>query len=135
MARRYILDTHALVRYLEGNPRLGAEAKAVIDDPHSQLVLPLIALAEAAFIVEQGRSSIPGVSALLNSVQSDARVMVYPMTLDVFQQGLTVAGSIPELHDRFIVGTALHLQSLGDTVSILTKDRLIAGAGLVSIVW
>ena len=52
MAHRFVLDTHSLVWYLEGNLRLGTAAKAVIDDPASQLVLPLIALAEAAFIVE-----------------------------------------------------------------------------------
>jgi PIN domain nuclease of toxin-antitoxin system len=45
MAHRYVLDTHALVWHLEGNPRPGPEAKKVIDDPLSSLVLPIIALA------------------------------------------------------------------------------------------
>ncbi|HEC34066.1 MAG TPA: twitching motility protein PilT, partial [Chloroflexi bacterium] len=52
MAHRHVLDTHALIWYLEGNPRLGQDAKRVMDDPRSELVLPVIALAEAAFIVE-----------------------------------------------------------------------------------
>ena len=59
MAHKYVLDTHALVWYLEANPRLGREAKRVVDDPLSDLVLPLIALAEAAYIVEKGRTAIP----------------------------------------------------------------------------
>ena len=49
MANRYILDTHALVWYLEGNSRLGRKAKATMAAAESEMVLPLIALAEAAF--------------------------------------------------------------------------------------
>ncbi len=54
MARKYILDTHALIWYLAGSARLGGAAKAVMDGPASEMVLPLIALAEAVYIVEKG---------------------------------------------------------------------------------
>lgn len=50
---RYIVDTHALIWYLTSDARLGKAAKAVFDDPNSHLIIPLIALAEAAFIVEK----------------------------------------------------------------------------------
>lgn len=63
---KYILDTHALIWHLEGNKLLGSAAKAVIDDLASELVLPVIALAEAMFIVEKGRSAIAAVADLLN---------------------------------------------------------------------
>lgn len=62
MATKFIVDTHALIWHLEGKPTLGRKAKAVIDSPGSELVLPIIALAEAVFIVEKGRTSIPTVS-------------------------------------------------------------------------
>lgn len=55
MAIKYVVDTHALLWYLEGNPKLGNAAKAVLSDPASELVLPLIALAEAVFTVEKAR--------------------------------------------------------------------------------
>jgi PIN domain nuclease of toxin-antitoxin system len=32
MVSKYIVDTHALIWYLESNPRLGAAAKVVLDD-------------------------------------------------------------------------------------------------------
>ncbi|MGH7967036.1 MAG: hypothetical protein ACRERD_35310 [Candidatus Binatia bacterium] len=32
MPTHYVVDTHALVWFLEGNPRLGANAKAVLDE-------------------------------------------------------------------------------------------------------
>lgn len=39
------------------------------------------------------------------------------------------------MHDRLIVGCTLHLQSLGDTISILTKDTSIVEAHLVATLW
>ena len=134
MAHRYVLDTHALVWHLEGNPRLGPQAKRAIDDPVSSLVLPIIALAEAAYIVEHGRTAIPTVSDLLKSVFADLRISIQPMTWEVFQASLG-ASMLPEMHDRLIVGSALHLHSFGDTISLLTKDASIVQSGLVATLW
>jgi PIN domain nuclease of toxin-antitoxin system len=106
MALKYVLDTHPPVWYLEGNPRLSPKAKAVIDDQDSDLVLPIIALAEATFIVERGRTGIPSASDLLVSVQSDPRIEVYPLSLAILQQSLR-ATAIPEMHDRLILATAM----------------------------
>ncbi len=42
MTTKHIVDAHALLWYLEGNPRLGVNAKAVLDDPQSKLVCRLL---------------------------------------------------------------------------------------------
>jgi len=47
MAHKYIVDTHALVWFLEGNKRLSQPAKMIMAASDSEMVLPLIALAEA----------------------------------------------------------------------------------------
>ncbi len=41
---KYILDAHTLVWYIEGNPKMGHQAKDIIDAVDSQLadVLPVI---------------------------------------------------------------------------------------------
>lgn len=134
MASKYVLDTHTLVWYLEGSPRLSTRAKAIVDDLSSQLVVPIIALAEAAFLVERGRIAISSVPDLLNDVLADPRIEVYPLTWEVFQHTLT-ATSIPEMHDRLIIATTLHLQSQGHTVALITRDEMITQSGLVSIIW
>ena len=59
MATKHVVDTHALVWFLEGNPRLGANAKAILEDADSNLIVPVIALAEACWIIERERTSIP----------------------------------------------------------------------------
>jgi PIN domain nuclease of toxin-antitoxin system len=134
MAYKYIVDTHALIWYLEGNPKLGPNAQAVLDNPASALVLPVIALSEAIYIVDKGRTLIPDVATLFNRVQGDPRLDLYPLTLEVLQASLK-ALTVPEMHDRLIVATGLHLQSLGETVSILTKDVAITDAALLPIIW
>ena len=136
MAHKYIVDTHALIWFLEGNKRLSQPAKAIMAASDSEMVLPLIALAEAVIIIEKGRTTIPDVSQFLTRVYADPRLEIYPLTLDIFERSLTPEGMrIPEMHDRFIVSTGLYLQDLGHTVSILTKDETITDAGPLSVIW
>lgn len=136
MAHKYILDTHALVWFVEGNKRLSESAKAIIAGTDSEMVLPLIALAEAAVIIERGRTTISDVSKFLARVYADTRIEIFPLTLDVFERSLTPEGlRIPELHDRFIVSTGLHLQDLGETVEIVTRDEAITDAGVLAVIW
>lgn len=115
MATRYVVDTHALIWFLEGNQRLGKDAKAVLEDANSELIVPLIALAEACWIIEHGRTSIPIDRSVLDK------------TLDMT--------AIEEMHDRQIVATALVIMDEGENVDVLTKDANIRRSGLVSIIW
>jgi hypothetical protein len=100
------------------------------------MVLPVIALAEATLIIERGRTTIPEVFRFLTRIYADSRIEIYPLTLEVFEQSRTSeALRIPELHDRFIVGTGLHLQDLGDTVELITRDQTITDSGVLPIIW
>jgi len=74
--------------------------------------------------------SIPDVRELISSVRADPGIEIYPLSWGVFERSLIIS-AIQELHDRFIVATALHLQDLGHTVSLPTKDATIAQSGLV----
>jgi hypothetical protein len=76
------------------------------------------------------------ISKFLTRLYTDTRIEIFPLTLDVFERSLTPEGlRIPELHDRFIVSTGLHLQDLGETVEIVTKDQAITDAGVLTTVW
>ena len=41
MIDRHIVDTHSLIWYIEGSPKLGKHAKIVLDDKTVSLVYPL----------------------------------------------------------------------------------------------
>lgn len=134
MAHKFIMDTHTLIWYLEGNPRLGARAKVLIDDPASDLVLPIIALAEAVFIVERGKTSIPDSRTLLERVDADVRIAIYPLDRAVLDKTLLLDG-IPEMHDRQIAATALLLADQGHTSLLITKDTDLTVSPAVATVW
>lgn len=131
---KYVVDTHALIWFLEGNPRLGAQAKQILLTPNNELVLSAIALAEAIWIVGKGKTSIPTAQALLDEVNQDARVVVYPLDKAIIEVTLSLP-TILEMHDRQIVATAKYLESQGEMVSLLTCDQNITSSNLVTIVW
>ena len=76
---KYVIDTHALIWFLEGNPRLGVNTKAIISNPDSLLVIPATTLAEAVWIVERGRTSIASPKDVIAAVKADSRTIIYPL--------------------------------------------------------
>jgi PIN domain nuclease of toxin-antitoxin system len=131
---KYVLDTHALIWFLEGNFKLGANAKTILCDGNSQLVIPATTLAEAVWIVERGRTSIPTPKDVILAVESDPRVVIYPLDQEVIEMTMSLS-AINEMHDRQIVASALVLASKGEIVELLTCDQNITASGLVDVVW
>jgi PIN domain nuclease of toxin-antitoxin system len=131
---KYVIDTHALIWFLEGNPRLGANAKAIISNPDSLLVIPATTLAEAVWIVERGRTSIASAKDVIAAVEADSRTIIYPLDQNVIEITMSLS-TINEMHDRQIVATALVLANRGETVQLLSCDNNIIASGLVPIVW
>ncbi len=131
---KHIVDTHALVCHLEGNQRLGPDAKTILADPSSELVLPMIALAEACWMVEHGKSTIANVQDLLAAVDADPRLEITPLNREILDRNLGLA-VIDKMHDRQIVASALVLQDRGATVAILTRDSVNQSSGLATVKW
>jgi PIN domain nuclease of toxin-antitoxin system len=130
----YVVDTHALIWYITGNPRLGPNAKRILDDLSNALVLPAIAFAEACWIVERGKTPIRSVSDLVAAINAETRLTVVPLDRAILDRSLELT-TIGEMHDRQIVATALRLNDLGDTAHLLTRDENITQSGLVSVIW
>jgi PIN domain nuclease of toxin-antitoxin system len=131
---QYIVDTHALIWFLEGNARLGNHAKAVLADPQSTLILPATALAESVWIVSRGRTTIPSVEELLSAIDRDTRIEIYPLDRTVVEKTIQLL-AVNEMHDRQIVATALVIQLQGKDVALLTCDQNITAANLLPIIW
>ena len=134
MANEYVIDAHALAWFLEANPRLGANARAVMQDPASVLYLPVIALAEVCWMIDRGKSPIPSIASLLGDIDADPRIVLVPLDRAILEVSLTLA-AISEMHDRQIAATALHLSRAGVRIPLLTCDRDITASGLVPVVW
>ncbi|WP_017296293.1 type II toxin-antitoxin system VapC family toxin [Geminocystis herdmanii] len=131
---KYVVDTHALIWFIEGNPKLGIKAKEILEDINSQLILPAIVLAEATWIIAKGKTSIPSVEDLLIAIDNDTRIVIYPLNQDIIVKSLS-AEIITEMHDRLIVSTALFLEDLGEKITLLSCDININESHLVSVIW
>ncbi len=133
VATKHFVDTHTFLWYLAGSAQLGSAAKAILQDPASELFIPATALAEACWIVERGRVSL-AISDVLTAIDNDPRITVLPLDRSVIERsnGLT---TISEMHDRQIVATALVMQDQGENVDLLTKDGNITASGFMAIVW
>ena len=133
-AVKYVIDTHALIWFLEGNSRLGAEARHILEAPDSALLLPAIALAESVWIVARGKTSIPSVAALLAVVKADPRVTVLPLDVATITKTCELI-SINEMHDRQIVAAALILKERGESVQVVSLDQNIKASAVIEVVW
>ena len=134
MTTKYIVDTHTLIWFLEENPRLSSQAKTILQDPKSALIIPIIVLAEACWIIEHGKTSIPGSNSFLDAVDADPRVSILPLDRTALNKSLSLT-SVTEMHDRQIVATALLLMDQGETVALLTRDANIRESGLIPVIW
>lgn len=127
----YIVDSHALVWFLEGNQRLSDRAKEVLSDQSAQLVIPSIALAEITYLYARKRIRT-NIQQVLSDVASADNCTIYPLDEQVVQR-------IPEnleLHDGIVVATALTYRELLDNdVVVITKDRTITESGLIPVLW
>lgn len=131
---KYVIDTHALIWFMEGNPKLGNNAKAILEKIDSELILPVIVLAEAVWIVEKGKTSIPSVENLITAIDDDPRIVIYPLHQDIILKSISIL-QITEMHDRFIVSTALFLEDLEEKIALLTCDINITESKLLTIIW
>ena len=134
MANEFAVDAHTLIWFVGGSPRLGANARAAMQDPANLLYLPMIALAEACWAVAAGKTAIGSVAALLAAVDADPRIVLVPLDRAILDRSLTLS-AIGEMHDRQIAATALQLGGASLSVPLLTCDANITSSGLVPVVW
>ena len=127
----YVVDTHALVWFIEGNARLGATAKQALTDPRAELVVPTIVLAEIVHLYARKRIEVD-LGSVLTRVANASNCSVYPLDEAVVER----LPAALDIHDAIIVATALVFREVleKDTL-IISKDAEIANCGLVSVVW
>ena len=127
----YAADTHALAWYWSGSDRLSSLAREILDGAvrlqHEIIVSPLV-LAELVIIAEKQRVDfdLTAAIAMLRDVPGFRFVDLTTQTALRTQQ-LT---SLPDIHDRLIVATALEYGA-----TLLTADQAITFADVVPVAW
>ena len=134
MGSKYVVDTHAMVWFIAGDSRLGPNAKQILSNPDSELILPITTLAEICWIIEHGRTNIPSVTDFFLVIDADPRVTVIPLNRTILDKTLTLT-DINEMHDRQITATASVLIDQGESVALITRDENIRETDLVPVIW
>jgi PIN domain nuclease of toxin-antitoxin system len=130
---RAVADTHTLVWYLYGDPRLSNVGRAAIDAAAArgeQVGLSSITLAEIVYLVERERIAAKTFDRVLAEMDSEDAVLVeipFDRTVARAMQDASCL-CVREMPDRIVAATAW---SLG--VPLISRDRAIQASGVQTI--
>lgn len=132
--RRYVTDTHALLRYSgAGRGRLPQRVRRVFQQceaGRATIVVPVVVAWETALLVEDGVIALqPSFTQWWDRLAGMPNYSVLPLDLDVVKAAYGLR-TLADPSDRLIVATAL---ALG--LPLITADSTITDSGLVPIIW
>lgn len=129
-----VLDTHALVWWINGDVALSEKAKAAIDGEldGGQVIISAISAWEIAMLVEREKLLLSmDVGSWLATVAEIEAVHFLPMDVEISVKSVELPG---EFHkdpaDRMIVATARKLAA-----PLVTKDEKIRAYAHVQTIW
>ena len=128
-----VTDTHAVIWYLLNQKALSETARDAFERAASNGVpvyLPTISLVEICYLVEKGRLSAVALERVNKALNlPNAALVAVPLTLDIARVLSQVPReSVPDMPDRIIAATALHLN-----LPLITRDRKIRASNIQSI--
>jgi len=127
---RFLLDTHVLLWWLVGDPRLGATAHELLRDASNEVLLSAVSVLEMAIKAAPGGLVLPVTSGELaaDAVAEDGFTPL-PITLE----HAAAVERLPRIHadpfDRLLVA-----QAQVEGVPLVTADRVL-GRYDVTIAW
>jgi PIN domain nuclease of toxin-antitoxin system len=123
-----VLDTHALVWLLQGNPRLGPKSRAQIEVAASTdgALVAAISVWEIAMLVAKGRLALDReVGAWIEAALSLPGLRLAPLDPGIAVDATRLPGDIQsDPADRMIVATARQ-----HTATLITDDQLVLQYG------
>jgi PIN domain nuclease of toxin-antitoxin system len=127
----YVLDTNALIWYLTGSKKLSADELAVFqaaERGETELVISAVVLAEL-FYADRKHKLFEDFAQQYSNLKMTPFLRFISFNPDDVLD-FPKDTSIPEMHDRILVGLARRLG-----LPLVTVDPVIRAAGLVPIVW
>jgi len=127
----YVSDTHALYWYLRAAPQLSAKARVVFlagEQGEARIHIPSIVLAELYYLNVKYNRPLDFAQEYQRLTLAGQFRLVDFRTADVLR--FDTLSTIPEMHDRIIVGVAYAMN-----VPLLTRDPAIIDSKLVQTIW
>ena len=127
---RALLDTHALLWFITDDPRLGRRARALIEEPETQVLVSTASLWEVAIKHSMGKLPLARSFSETFPAQLDANAF---QTLHVEVNHLARLVGLP-FHHRDPLDRLIIAQAMAEGVPVLTCDEAFA-AYPVETVW
>jgi PIN domain nuclease of toxin-antitoxin system len=122
---RLLLDTHPFLWFAWGDPRLGATARVLIEDPDNQKLLSVASIWEIAIKINLGKLALakPPVPFLVEHVEGNGFEV-----LAIERRHLAEIATLP-LHRRDPFDRMLAAQSLIEPLPLISADAIFDAYG------
>ena len=119
---KYLLDTCAFLWFVEDNPRLSVDARAIMADDDNELGVSIITFWEMAIKSSLGKLSLPASLREMENVASIEAIEIVPITVTTTEVLMALPFHHTDPFDRSIIAMAIH-----GGWTILTPDALYDG--------
>jgi PIN domain nuclease of toxin-antitoxin system len=128
-----VLDTHAAVWYLLDTRSLSETVFSLIDDAAASgesTYISAVSLVEVVYLLERGRIAADAFERFIRELGQDSPAFkVAPLDYNVASALRSIPrDAVPDMPDRIIAATALHLG-----LPLVTRDRRLRAAGIETI--
>lgn len=128
-----VADTHAVIWYISNDTRLSPAAKQIFADAVRNgyhIAVSAITLVEIVYLVEKDRVSAERFTQLMNLLEDVDSVLIEISLTPAIGRTLSRVNreEIPDMPDRIIAATALHLN-----VPVISRDGKIKASGITTI--
>ncbi len=129
------IDTHAAVWYFAKSQQISATARNAVNTAIANgfvIILPTISIVEIVYLIEKGRLIRQTLTSLIQALKlPNSSFVSQDLTEDVAQTLANISRStVPEMPDRIIAATALHLN-----LPLVTKDHKIQALQNIQTIW